>query len=190
MTIPITFHIQKGVIDEEFIKFTKSFVEGTIWIIKPGEHTNRGSGISILCDYAKIKNIIETNEMKDHTYILQRYIESPLLINKRKFDIRIFGMITSVNGIIKGYFYDEGYIRTSSKKYTLKNLNDKIVHLTKDAIQKYGDDYGKYENGKKLSFGDFQAYLNANYRQINIDFYRDLLPQIKVHSYNFLENYY
>jgi hypothetical protein len=45
-------------------------------------------------------------------------------------------MLTMNNGILKGYWYREGYIRTSSYKYNLRQLNDPMIHLTNDAIQK------------------------------------------------------
>lgn len=35
-------------------------------------------------------------------------------INNRKFDIRCYILLTTVNGILKGYWYKDGYIRTSS----------------------------------------------------------------------------
>ena len=38
-----------------------------------------------------------------------------------------------------------------------------MIHLTNDAVQKKGEDYGKYENGNKISFGDFQKYLDYNF---------------------------
>lgn len=44
----------------------------------------------------------------------------------------------------------------------MKNLANKMIHLTNDAVQKKSDDYGKYENGNKLSFADFQRYLDSN----------------------------
>jgi len=37
-----------------------------------------------------------------------------MLYQKRKFDIRHYALITCINGIFKFYWYDEGYIRTSS----------------------------------------------------------------------------
>ena len=43
-------------------------------------------------------------------------------------------LVTSVNGILKGYWYEEGYIRTSSVVFTLKNLTNKMIHLTNDAV--------------------------------------------------------
>ena len=46
----------------------------------------------------------------------------------------MFMLITSVSGNIKAYWYEEGYIRTSSKEFNLKHLNNKMVHLTNDAI--------------------------------------------------------
>jgi len=42
----------------------------------------------------------------------------------------------------------------SSKEYST-NSTDIFIHLTNDAIQKHSDDFGKFENGNKLSFGDF-----------------------------------
>ncbi len=34
--------------------------------------------------------------------------------------------------------------------------------LTKDAIQKKAEDYGKFLNGNKLYYADFQNYLDKN----------------------------
>jgi GH43 family beta-xylosidase len=57
-----------------------------------------------------------------------------MLYNKRKFDIRCFMLITCINGNLKGYWYEEGYIRTSSKEFSCKNIQNKLIHLTNDAI--------------------------------------------------------
>jgi len=69
--------------------------------------------------------------------------------------------MTSINGNIQGYYYQEGYLRTSSREFGLNNLNDKMVHLTNDAIQQKATDYGKFENGNKLSYAEFEAYLQT-----------------------------
>lgn len=53
---------------------------------------------------------------------------------------------------MKAYWYSEGYIRTSSCEFTLSDLTEPMIHLTNDAIQKYGPMYGKYEEGNKLSY--------------------------------------
>lgn len=73
----------------------------------------------------------------------------------RKFDIRCFGMLTSINGHLKGFAYDEGYIRTSSREYCPSKLGNLLIHLTNDAVQKRCDDYGKHEAGNKVSFKEY-----------------------------------
>ena len=89
-----------------------------MWIVKPGENSNRGYGIKVCKTLDEIKSIIKQREKcvdgSYRTYIVQAYIEKPLLYNKRKFDLRHYMMITCVNGILKGYWYREGYVRTSS----------------------------------------------------------------------------
>ena len=158
--IPLTYHIRSGVTDSEYAKFRERYEsnqkssDGNIWIVKPGENTNRGVGITVCKTLNEIEEVLASEEYlsdgKPKTYILQKYIDNPLLYHKRKFDIRCFLLITSVNGIQKGYWYQDGYIRTSSLEFSLKDLTDKMVHLTNDAIQKNGDDYGKYEPGNKV----------------------------------------
>jgi tubulin--tyrosine ligase len=67
----------------------------------------------------------------------------------------VYGLFTSVNGFTKGYFYEDGYIRTSCKEFSLENLSNRFVHLTNDAVQKKSEDYGKFENGNKISYKNF-----------------------------------
>ena len=42
-------------------------------------------------------------------------------------------MATSINGLLKGYAYDDGYIRTSGREFNLKSFS-KYIHLTNDAV--------------------------------------------------------
>ena len=128
-----------------------------IWIIKPGENTNCGNGIQVARDWADIVEIItESNRSnKKRTCIVQRYIYNPLLIYKRKFDIRTYAMFTSIGGRRKAYGYEEGYIRTSSYEFDISNLSDRLIHLTNDAVQKRDKNYGKFEAGNKQSYSEF-----------------------------------
>lgn len=64
-------------------------------------------------------------------------------------------LATHYNNVFKVYWYQEGYIRTSSKEFNIQNINDKLTHLTNDAVQNKAEDYGKYESGNKLSFAEF-----------------------------------
>ena len=116
--IPKTYHV-RGAEDPEFKKFLRDH-EGTqnkIWIVKPGENSNRGSGIKLSTTNNVAKQVKERERKEGRqakTFIIQSYINKPFLYNGRKFDIRHYLLMTSVNGILKAYWYKEGYIRTSS----------------------------------------------------------------------------
>ena len=43
-------------------------------------------------------------------------------------------MLTSINGVMKGYMYRDVYFRTSSKPFDLTNLQNRLIHLTNDAV--------------------------------------------------------
>jgi hypothetical protein len=99
--IPLTFHVT-GPNDEEFTKFRlhceKNNGERDLWIVKPGENSNRGSGVGVFGNVESILQRMNKDAKKSRTFIIQKYLSNPLLIGKRKFDIRCFAMITSVNG--------------------------------------------------------------------------------------------
>jgi tubulin monoglycylase TTLL3/8 len=89
-------------------------------------------------------------------------------------------MLTAINGNLLGYFYTDGYLRTSSKEFSTANLSNRFIHLTNDAIQKNSEDYGKFENANKLSFSDFDRYFaELPHQDYELRFTRDFLPQIR-----------
>jgi tubulin---tyrosine ligase len=93
-------------------------------------------------------------------------------------------LITCVNGCVKGYWYEEGYVRTTSKEYNLKNLDNKLVHLTNDAIQKKGEEYGKFEGCNKVSLSELERYIEANSEYK----FRDVYEKIKGISTQLIES--
>lgn len=84
-----------------------------------------------------------TSGRRRGSYILQRYV-MPLLYQGRKFDIRSYLLVTLLNGQLRGYCFEECYMRTSSRQFEAGSLS-RYVHLTNDAIQAQAPDYGKYE---------------------------------------------
>jgi tubulin--tyrosine ligase len=83
----------------------------------------------------EIRQIItESDYDKSRTFFLQKYIDKPALYRGRKFDIRCFAMETLINKKLKGYIYDEGYLRTSSKPFVCKHFDNKFIHLCNDAV--------------------------------------------------------
>lgn len=74
-------------------------------------------------------------------FVIQKYIERPLLLDERKFDIRVWVFIDSRGN---AYFCKQGYLRMSSYKFELdpEDPDNRFVHLTNNAVQKYSKAFG------------------------------------------------
>lgn len=49
--------------------------------------------------------------IRSNSFVIQKYMEKPLLFSGRKFDIRMWVLVTHE---LKIYLFKEGYLRTSS----------------------------------------------------------------------------
>lgn len=92
-------------------------LENNQWILKP-VYMNRGRGIEVFKTLREIRQYL-SEKMVNHQYIIQKYIERPLLYQKRKFDIRMWGLIHQE----QLYLYKDGYMRTSSYVYDINEKN-------------------------------------------------------------------
>jgi len=104
-------------------------------------------------------NTQQADEEKAEKYIVQRYLSDPLLIGGKKFDLRIYCLVTNFNPLTC-YMYREGFARFSSTRFTMVkgDLDNAYVHLTNVAIQKKGDDYDA-ESGGKWDVRSLKLYL-------------------------------
>ena len=97
----------------------------------------------------------ETDEVE--VYIVQKYIERPLLIGGKKFDMRIYVLVTSYVPL-KAYVYREGFVRFSNTRFSTDRIEDSYVHLTNVAIQKKAPDYNP-DRGAKWPLTSLRRYL-------------------------------
>ena len=79
---------------------------------------------------------------------------------------------------MRAYWFGEGYIRTSCYDYDLNEL-DEMIHLTNDAIQKHCDGYGKFEEGNKVSYTEFQRYMDSTMGEGKFSFTQMIYPKMK-----------
>jgi tubulin monoglycylase TTLL3/8 len=93
-----------------------------IWILKPSG-LSRGRGIRCIDNLEEIQHIIKSGS---NQYIIQKYIENPMIINRRKFDIRQWVLVTDFNPLTI-WQYDAPYIRFSGENYNLIIFQTYIV---------------------------------------------------------------
>jgi len=71
------------------------------------------------------------------TYVISKYIDNPLLIGGKKFDLRIYILVTSYRPL-KCFWYRLGFARFCTVKYTssANDIDNMFVHLTNVSYQK------------------------------------------------------
>jgi hypothetical protein len=125
-----------------------------MWIAKPGG-SSRGRGIKVFSDLKKIIAYVGIVAEKPdeftksptmyktscemmirnamNNWIVQKYIENPLIILNRKVDLRVWVVITQWNPI-RIFFYNESYVRFGCHDYMPDDPDNIFSHLTNNAI--------------------------------------------------------
>lgn len=94
-------------------------------------------------------------------YVISRYINNPLLIGEKKFDLRIYVLVTSFRPL-KAYMFRNGFCRFCSVKYdtSVSELDNMYIHITNVSVQKHGDEYNK-QHGGKFSLNNLKLFLEG-----------------------------
>ena len=141
------------------------------WVLKESSGYG-GTGITIHSNLTKLyKDFSLCTNTKE--YVVQKYLPSPLLLHKRKFDIRGLVLIASTQPYL--LFHHNGYLRVSMKQFSPQG--GKEAHITNSHLQVNAKNYSPDEH--LWSFERFQSYLDE-YVPENNDFVRSrLVPFIK-----------
>ena len=151
------------------------YCKHNMWILKPA-NMNQGQGINIITNIKELKIAID-NRPLINSWVIQKYIERPLLYLGRKFDIRVWIAVTDNADV---FMYKDGYIRTSSEEYII-NSRENFIHLTNNCLQVNGANYSKYEPGNTLSLEVLKELLSKVYENCKIkpELERDIIGRIK-----------
>ena len=124
--LPIDYHI----FVEEFKKSNNA-----VWIMKPIAKS-QGKGIFLFNRLQQISDWRGDNRWKPDNpqaepYIVQRYINNPLLIGGKKFDLRIYVLVINYQPLV-AYLYRSGFARFTHTRYS--NDADEITNACKQRI--------------------------------------------------------
>lgn len=104
--------------------------ENSLWFLKPSSMLI-GSGDDIHIIRFKqnddVRNIIKKLIKSNQIYILQKNVENPLLIYKKKFDLRIHGVIVYTHDEFAAYIYDKGIIRMAISEFNLSTNPENMM---------------------------------------------------------------
>jgi len=138
-----------------------------LWIMKPVGKA-QGRGIFIITNQNQLinwKNSLKGGQenLVNELYIAQKYLMNPLLIGGKKFDLRIYALVTTYNPLTV-FFYRTGFARFTSQRYSnnFEDISNMQVHLTNVAIQKNSDTYDRVTGGK-WDLRSLKIFLFAKY---------------------------
>eukprot|EP00930_Biecheleria_cincta_P095872 TRINITY_DN87770_c0_g1_i1.p1 TRINITY_DN87770_c0_g1~~TRINITY_DN87770_c0_g1_i1.p1 ORF type:complete len:532 (+),score=97.40 TRINITY_DN87770_c0_g1_i1:127-1722(+) len=172
--LPVTF-----VVPQEYSMFVEEFKKwtGATWIMKPVGRS-QGAGIFLVNKLAQTQQWKpkqdwnpgsqkkdgeeEPDRDSPELYVAQKYVESPLLIGGKKFDMRLYVCVRSYQPLVV-YMHRGGFCRFSMSRYSSdKNkLTDLGSHLTNVAVQKHSGSAAYKRTGAKWDVNSLKSYLLA-----------------------------
>eukprot|EP01062_Namystynia_karyoxenos_P076064 TRINITY_DN7414_c0_g1_i1.p1 TRINITY_DN7414_c0_g1~~TRINITY_DN7414_c0_g1_i1.p1 ORF type:complete len:409 (+),score=149.74 TRINITY_DN7414_c0_g1_i1:140-1366(+) len=161
--VPLTYSLPS-----DYALFIEEYKKsGSLWIVKPPNRA-QGKGIFIVTKLGQISKWAkqkwatgDASSAKDQ-FIISKYIEDPLLIGGKKFDLRLYVLVTSFRPL-RAFIHREGFARFCTVAYNtdVTDLDNMFVHLTNVAVQKQGDDYNE-NHGGKWNINNLKLYLESS----------------------------
>ena len=125
---------------------TNPFKDTKVFIFKPNAGC-MGHDIKLTCKPLQMMqklltgvNIKLSKHLKeDEDFVCQAYIDRPMLIDKRKFDLRVYVLLMGVTPDLRILVHEEGLVRICATEYVepkASNVRKSTMHLTNFAVNK------------------------------------------------------
>ena len=156
--------------------------EDNLWILKPVD-LSKGIGVRIMWQFDALRQLYQPREDDElfpaiQEYVIQRYIKNPLLLQKRKSEIRLYLLIACLDPLLV-LLYREGTVRLNSQPFQLGDFENTLIHVTNAYQQKLHPNYDP-ELVLKWNFNDFQSYLANELKRADKNFIDEQLrPQLR-----------
>ncbi|XP_049909590.1 tubulin polyglutamylase TTLL11 isoform X2 [Epinephelus moara] len=129
------------------------------FIVKP-DGGSQGDGIYLIRDPSDLKLMVGSQAKQA---VVQEYIQKPLLIDKLKFDIRLYVLLKSLEPL-EIYIAKEGLTRFCTEPYqepSQKNLSHVFMHLTNYSLNVHS---GNFVHSDSQSTGSKRTLSSVLYR--------------------------
>ncbi|XP_069369505.1 tubulin polyglutamylase TTLL11 isoform X2 [Paralichthys olivaceus] len=129
------------------------------FIVKP-DGGSQGDGIYLIREPSDLKLMVGSQAKQG---VVQEYIQKPLLIDKLKFDIRLYVLIKSLEPL-EIYIAKEGLTRFCTEPYqepSQKNLSHVFMHLTNYSLNVHS---GNFVHSDSQSTGSKRTLSSVLYR--------------------------
>ncbi|NWR84964.1 TTL11 polyglutamylase, partial [Furnarius figulus] len=132
------------------------------FIVKP-DGGCQGDGIYLIKDPSDIRL---TGSIQSRPAVVQEYICKPLLVDKLKFDIRLYVLLKSLEPL-EIYIAKDGLSRFCTEPYqepTLKNLHQVFMHLTNYSLNIHSENFihsDSVNTGSKRTFSSILCRLSS-----------------------------
>lgn len=161
------FYPRSWILPEEFQQFATQIRmvkenDATVnltFIVKP-DGGSQGDGIYLIRDPSDLKLMAGTQAKQA---VVQEYINKPLLIDKLKFDIRLYVLIKSLEPL-EIYIAKEGLTRFCTEPYqepSQKNLSHVFMHLTNYSLNVHS---GNFVHSDSQNTGSKRTFSSVLYR--------------------------
>lgn len=145
----------------EHFPYAKDDGNCNLWIVK-SSNSHCGNMMKIFNNEIAIHSHVEQFSTK--TFIVQKYIERPLLIHNTKFDVRQYFMVSMDLDTFNVWFYRNCYLKLSGTEYDLNDFSEQI-HITNHTVQrKYQPDSDRAPElpaHNMMIQEEFQEYLKS-----------------------------
>ena len=141
-----------------------------LWLVKP-TNLSQGRGIFL---FNSLK------EVKMEEYVITKYITNISLINGRKYDLRLYVLIASLNPI-RIYLYNEGLVRIAIEKYKLdiSSIQNKFMHITNTDLNIKNKKFISPNNTNDENSNMWNLFMYKRYLEKNKIEWNDLKRKIK-----------
>eukprot|EP00931_Biecheleriopsis_adriatica_P009021 TRINITY_DN110138_c0_g1_i1.p1 TRINITY_DN110138_c0_g1~~TRINITY_DN110138_c0_g1_i1.p1 ORF type:complete len:710 (-),score=125.51 TRINITY_DN110138_c0_g1_i1:47-2176(-) len=130
----------------------EAFGCGTNGVLVKPALSSQGWGISLALSGADLQR--QLCHLREEEALIQEYIDRPLLLSGRKWDIRLYALIIPrARGTVTSFLAREGLARVCAEPYQqadARNQHRMTVHLTNYSVAKYSPNYdhsGRPEDG-------------------------------------------